>query len=272
MPEFAEAEIHRRNLNHWTRGRVLNQLVVHDPERIDGDASLLSGRRILRWGRRAKYIFCALDGGLYVLIHLGMSGNFYQVSGEEPRFARFVFHSGSEPGRVDSAIALVDRRRFGRLWVLDEAAFERHPRLLGLGPEPMGPGFNAGYLHRKLGRSKAAIHGRMLEQDIAAGVGNIAVVEACYSAGLHPRTLCSQMGYEKWWMLIFALRGHFEKLLQHPIGEEMVYLSEGRPEPLFRCYGREGEPCARCGTKIAREVYSGRPAFFCSVCQPAPEI
>jgi len=268
MPEFAEAEIHRRNLNHWTQGRVLTQMAVLDPERVEGDVESLSGRRVLRWGRRAKYLFCSLEGGLHVLVHLGMSGNFAEYSGALPRFCRFAFYFSGDGAEATVQVALLDRRRFGRVWVLSDEELQRHPRLLALGPEPMGPGLSAGFLMRRLGRSRAAVHGRMLEQDIAAGVGNIAIIEACHIAGVHPRIPCNQMDSEAWWLLIFALRDHFEKLLSHPIGQPMVYISEGRPEPLFLCYGREGEACHRCASRIIREVHAGRPAFYCRVCQP----
>ena len=219
MPELAEAEIHRRNLNSWTVGRTLQALEIFDQEHISGDAGSVEGRRILRWSRRAKYLIGHFEGGQGLLIHLGMSGNLFRCGAEVPPYTRFLFRitSDTEP----MGVALVDRRRLGRLWLVSGHEILQHPRLVGLGPEPTSPDFHAGFLCQRLGKRKAALHSRLLEQSVGAGVGNIAIIEACHRAGIHPHTACEQLNMEMWWSLVFALRNHFDMLLSHPVGEQL---------------------------------------------------
>ena len=269
MPELAEAEIHCRNLNHWSQGRIIEDVERWDPSRFHGAHDLLVSNRIIQWKRRAKYLYTELGDGHILLIHLGMSGNWAEDPGSDVKYARFSFRMSGGPG--PRRIALVDRRRLARIWLLQGGELESHPRLKGLGPEPLGPDFHADFLQRRLQRSRAPIKSRLLDQSVGAGVGNIAVLEACFRAGIHPHTPCNQIPAREWGALVVALQDHFRGLLDHPVGKTMAYVSEGTPEPRFQIYGNEGAECPRCGEEIHRCVLAGRPTFWCPSCQPMPQ-
>lgn len=275
MPELPEVEATRRNLERWTVGVRVAAVEVVDPTvaRAAGPAGSaragslagLSGARVVRWERRGKVLAGVTDGPV-VYAHLGMTGRWVALSGDdERRFARLVLHLKRTKGRP-AAVAYLDARRLGGVRIVADvdAAFA------GLGPDawltPLGPGA----LKVALGRGAATLKERLLDQKRVAGLGNIAVIEACFRARVHPHMPIEQVGPALFKRLVPAIHDHLEATLASTLADERVtYVSEGG-DNIFQIYGRKGEPCPRCETLIVREVLAGRPTFFCPRCQRLP--
>ncbi len=262
VPELPEVEIVKCNLQVWSVGRVVDGVDASAGGRVEGELQRLRGRRVSGWERRGKLLIGRL-GDVALLSHLGMTGKWVRAPGER-RFQRITLDLDD-----GSRLALVDARRLGRTWVLDEADLGSHPWLQRLGPDPLKDGLGAQVLRARVGVGRVPLKTRLLDQGRVAGLGNICVIEGCFRARLHPHTPAGAVPDDRWAALAEGLLGHIHDTLRHESGDEVAYINEGGPNP-FAVYGREGQGCPDCGGPILRQVLSARPSFLCPACQPLP--
>ena len=253
----------------WTRQRF-TRVVLHrgDLRRPfpDGLGQRLTGATVIACRRRAKYGLVDTDRGDTLILHLGMSGRMRLDPGDTAKHDHVVFETGN--GRT---VAFNDARRFGSLDLVSTDAVDAHPLLAGLGPEPLGPEFNAALLGRVFAGRAAPVKAILLDQRVVAGLGNIYVCEALNCARLHPARLGGKVPKAKLAPLADAVRTVLESaiaaggssLRDHAAPDGTL----GYFQKTFRVYGREGEPCPRDGHAIERVVQSGRSSFFCPNCQ-----
>jgi len=263
VPELPEVELMTRNLRAWGGNRRLIRAELIDPRLLVGSErpeELVGGTLDPVW-RRGKHCLGRV-GDRVLMLHFRMTGKLICFSDSTPDFARaaFTFEGGA-------SVALVDRRRLGELRVL--AAPEVEPWLATrLGPEPWPERRDGAWWAARMGGSRSAIKVALMDQRRVAGLGNIAGSEVCFRAGLDPRTPARRLGPKHWRAVDAGARGWIEDTLAAEQGPEIVYVEEGAhaPNP-FAVYGREGEPCPRCGEGLKRIVQSGRSTFFCGGCQ-----
>lgn len=267
MPELPEVETIRAQLAPRLEGRTLSRVEILD-SRLTRPcdpltvASRLEGRRVLAVERRGKYLLLRLDEGLGLLVHLRMTGSF----GSSPTtYERALLELDD-----GSRLAYRDVRRLGTWLVLDED--ELDPYLAAKnGPEPLGPRFTARWLGAQLARRRAALKAVLLDQRVVAGLGNIYADEALWRARLDPLRPASSLSPDEARRLQRAIRA----ALRVGIGRQGSTLrdyaapdgSSGSMQDEFRVYGREGEPCERCGAPIAKARVGGRGTSFCPRCQ-----
>lgn len=261
MPELPEVEATRHNLQRWSEGARITRVTRVD-EALDPDLETLVGATFERWERRGKALAGVTDGGV-VFSHLGMTGRWVLDPATDRRFQRLVIEVTR--GRRKARLGYLDARRLGDAKVVASvaAAFAK------LGPDAWLTPLSATALQAAMGRGdKATLKERLLEQKRVAGLGNIAVIEACFHARVHPHLPISAVTQAQWKRLVPAIHQHLEATLAGTVGaDEIVYVSEGG-DNIFQVYGREGQPCPRCRTGIARLVFAGRPTYFCPKCQP----
>jgi formamidopyrimidine-DNA glycosylase len=171
-------------------------------------------------------------------------------------------------------VAFNDARRFGSLDLVATADAAAHPLLVGIGPEPLGPDYGLLLLRRIFGERLAPAKAILLDQRLIAGLGNIYVCEALYRAGIHPETPGGKV--------TLAQLKRLEPAIPQVLGEAVAAGGStlrdhaapdgtlGYFQKEFAVYGREGENCPTCASRIARIVQSGRSSFFCPACQPIP--
>ncbi|HIA04927.1 MAG TPA: bifunctional DNA-formamidopyrimidine glycosylase/DNA-(apurinic or apyrimidinic site) lyase, partial [Myxococcales bacterium] len=231
-----------------------------------GSGRELQGRHFVTWERRGKNLLGFGSGRIGLLSHLGMTGKWVADAPSERPHQRLVlvFQDQQLPERV----SLVDSRRFGRSEFISNEGLKTHPRIADLGIEPLGNDLNGRYLERKLERSRAPWKQKLLEQNVVAGLGNIALCEIGWRSRIHPHVPCSQLSSKEWDDLARCTQEHLRYVLKAEDGEEIAYLGEKNAENPFLCYGRQGEPCPNCNSAFQRVVLSGRPTFFCGSCQP----
>ncbi|MFH5879885.1 Fpg/Nei family DNA glycosylase [Arthrobacter sp. NA-172] len=154
---------------------------------------------------------------------------------------------------------------------------EEHRAVGHLGPDLLGPDWDAGEAVRRLESSPdEAIGVALLDQRNVAGIGNIYRCEACFLAGIHPATPVSAVPD------LAGMLAEAKVLLEANLGPGPRTTRgtpfpgvRGIPRPGYWVYRREHQPCFRCGTPIRREVLgpaSGledRDIYFCPMCQPA---
>jgi len=288
MPELPEVETVRRGLVPVMEGHVIARAEVRRPDLRRPFpphlAERLTGARVLRLGRRSKYLLAELSSGETMIVHLGMSGRILVApsAGVGGAVIGDHVHDHGRIARHDHLIltmetgvrvTLNDARRFGSVDLVPTAEAAAHPLLADLGPEPMGNGFSEETLGAALKGRRTPVKAALLDQRLIAGLGNIYVCEALHRAGIDPRRQAGRIAAPRVGALARAIR----EVLAEAIAAGGSSLRDYRQtdgelgyfQHAFRAYGREGEPCLRegCGGTVRRIVQAGRSSFFCPRCQ-----
>ena len=270
MPELPEVETIVRGLRpalvdrSIRRVRVLRPDVLRQPPRTF--SARLRGRSVESVVRRGKNIVVGLTDDVVLVVNLGMTGRLMlarREAGITHPAVRFALDSGP-------TLVFDDVRRFGALEALTAEDWAR--RSGRLGSEPLSAGYTAKRLHADLSRSSSPIRSWLLDQRRVAGVGNIYANEALYLARVHPQRPARSVSESEALALYRAIR----RVLRQAIRNRGTTLrnyrdasgSPGGNAVALLVYGRDGEPCADCSTKIRRSVFGNRSAFYCPRCQP----
>ena len=194
MPELPEVETTRRHIAPHIVGHAIARVEIHAgaerlamthaPRQLESE---LTGRTVRDVTRHGKYLLLHLDDGRIWVIHLRMSGSLVIAPPTEPPHAyeraRVLFDDGT-------LMRFNDLRKFGT-WHLVEQAQEAMPNA---GPDALSEQFSPRWLRDQLARRTIAVKSALLDQKIAAGVGNIYADEACFIAKIDPRTPADEVG------------------------------------------------------------------------------
>lgn len=260
MPELPEVEYAAGRLRAAVLGHTIARAeALHPSQRrhlTPAAARALAGRTIERIDRRAKVQLLHLDNGAVIEVHFRMTGDweFTPVAEAPPRHERVRFET-----REGTRVSLVDSRAFCVVTVHAPGTFTA----IDAGPEPLGDDFTVEAFRAALATRRAPIKPTLLDQKLVAGVGNIYASEACWEARIHPATPANRLSAVRVARLRDAVR---HVLTTAPTGR--YWAQEGVSEhEIWRVYGRDGEPCRRCGSVIVRSVQAGRSTFHCRRCQ-----
>ncbi len=275
MPELPEVETVCRGLENALLGDVFTSISLRR-EKLrfpfpEGFAAALTGKKISRIYRRAKYILLTLDDGTVMIGHLGMTGSF-----------RIDKKAGIEPDKHDHVIFETlsgltvryhDPRRFGFMMLSNNDSLSTHPQLAGIGPEPLGNGFNGPELAIRLKDRKAPIKAALLDQKVVAGVGNIYACEALFRSRISPKRKSHTIKGKRAQDLANSVRDVLEEAIASG-GSTLRNYSQtsgelGYFQHRFQVYDQEGNNCPHdsCKGQIKRLVQSGRSTFYCPSCQ-----
>jgi formamidopyrimidine-DNA glycosylase len=271
MPELPEVETIRRGLALKMTGRRIVRAELRRPDLRRPFPPLLdrrlNGARVGELGRRGKYLLIELDDDGTLLLHLGMSGRIV-ASGNNTEDAK---HDHVVLALDDGTVVRFnDPRRFGLMDYMRRGEEMQHPLLAGMGPEPLGDGFDGKYLAAALAGKLTPIKAALLDQRIVAGLGNIYVCEALYRAGLSPRRLAGTIASARAARLADAIRSVLTEAIEAGGSSLRDYVQAdgelGYFQHRWAVYGKEGEPCpgCTCAEGVRRIVQSGRSTFFCA--------
>ncbi len=286
-------EVVRRGLADHVVGRRIAEATItgtrvarrHEAGPLDL-ATRLSGVDVLAADRRGKYLWLVVqapgDDPHALVLHLGMSGQLLVEPPDAPRekhlHATFDF--------VDDGpqLRFVDQRTFGGL-ALTELVPDRHPGsshahgvpvpVGHIGPDPLEPAYDQQAVVRALRRRHTAIKRALLDQGLVSGVGNIYADEALWRARVNPLRETSALTGPA----LARVLGHATDVMTEALGQggtsfDALYVNVNGASGYFdrslHAYGREGEPCDRCGTPIRREAFMNRSSHYCPRCQPRP--
>ncbi|MEO6713779.1 MAG: bifunctional DNA-formamidopyrimidine glycosylase/DNA-(apurinic or apyrimidinic site) lyase [Mycobacteriales bacterium] len=276
MPELPEVEVVRLGIERGVVGRTISSAVVFHPRAIRRHVAgerdfvdLLAGRSVLAALRRGKYLWLPLDSGDAIVGHLGMSGQLLVVSPDKPiekhLRIRFTFDDGG------SQLRFVDQRTFGGLFVAAGGA-DLPDDLAHIARDPLDPEFDDAAFVAALRRRRTGIKRALLDQSLISGVGNIYADESLWRAQLHYDRPTDRLRRADAMRLLADVRGVLgESLAAGGTSFDALYVSTDGVSGLFErelaAYGREGEPCLRCGTPIRRDHFMNRSSFYCPRCQ-----
>ena len=300
MPELPEVEVVRAGLErHVVGARIALVDVLHDrpvrrhPGGASGFATDLIGRRIVGARRRGKYLWLPLDDGNAILGHLGMSGQMLVQPADAPpeRHLRVRFVLTSEvaggrggraatvtrPGRAvpgSHELRFVDQRMFGGLSVSVGGA-DLPPEIAHIARDPLDLEFDDDLFVARLRKRTSAVKRLLLDQTLVSGVGNIYADESLWRARIHGERPGERLTRKQ----ALELLGHARDVMSAALAQggtsfDALYVNVNGQSGYFdrslHAYGREGEPCDRCGRPIRRVAFMNRSSYFCSKCQPVP--
>ena len=273
MPELPEVETIRSGLEPHLVGRTFDRVEIadprltrpHDPREV---AAELEGETVAALERRGKYLVVRFETGRVLLVHLRMTGSLRLLRNgddDDDPYSRAVVRLDNGPD-----VAYRDVRRFGT-WLLLEPG-ELAPYLAErVGEEPLGKALTARSLADRFVRRRAPLKAVVLDQRVFAGVGNIYADEALWWARLHPLRPACDLTPEELARLVRGIR----RALRLGIARQGATLRDyrsadgaaGEMQTEFRVYGRDGEPCYRCGHPIEKTRVGGRGTWYCPGCQ-----
>ena len=276
MPELPEVEDAARRLRIALVGRTIVAAQALHPalakSLTEAACHRLTGRRVMAVTRRAKFQLVHLDDGQLLEIHFRMTGDWDigRVSDPPPALERARFTCAD-----DTRVSLVDGRAFGVIRLHDVGAFVMPP----LGPEPLDDAFDAAVLASALRPKRGPIKPVLLDQRVVAGLGNIYAAEALWEARIRPDTPANSLSPARVARLRDAIQlvlnaapsgRYYERkgtAIGTQSGTESGTESGATSHEEWRVYGREGEPCRRCGNRVGRIQQAGRSTFLCRKCQ-----
>ncbi|MCH8132035.1 MAG: bifunctional DNA-formamidopyrimidine glycosylase/DNA-(apurinic or apyrimidinic site) lyase [Myxococcales bacterium] len=290
MPELPEVEVTRRRIAPLLLGRRIREvettrdsyLFLTRPNRL---RSRLTGRSVVALLRRGKYLICVLDEGSRLVIHLGMTGQFFSGAATSPRLLSVTARASLSPAeqidfQPDShthlrlafedegpRVFLRDVRKFGKILLLDPG--EQHPRLERLGIDALE--VNGEHLFRATRKRQLVIKNLLLQQSVITGVGNIYADEALFCAGLRPTRRAGRVSRAECGVLADAIRAILERSIEMGGSSIRDFVapdgSDGSYQDERRVYARAGQACDVCGTPIKKIVLGQRGTHYCPVCQ-----
>jgi formamidopyrimidine-DNA glycosylase len=270
LPELPEVETTRRGIAPHVEGKRVKAVLVRDHRlRWPIPATLaaeLPGQTIDTIERRAKYLLLRTKTGT-LLAHLGMSGSFRIVTPEEPVRKHDHVDIVLADGKV---LRFHDPRRFGcLLWVKDEV--NAHPLLAGLGPEPLSNELTADYLFARSRKRSAPVKSFIMDQRIVVGVGNIYANEALFSAGISPRRKSGSVTRAQFAALVTEIKAVLKRSIKSGGTTLRDFVGgDGKPGYFIQelnVYGRGGESCVTCRSKLREFRQGQRATVYCPKCQ-----
>lgn len=233
---------------------------------------LLPGRTIERMDRIGKFIIVVLNDGLFLTLHLGMTGQLLIDPPDPGTHTRFAFRLVSE-GAGDTSgrevrLEFRDMRKFGRLHLTLGAPA---PRLRHLGPDAWKGEWDAAYLQSRLHGRSAPLKAFLLDQRHLAGIGNIYADEILWWTALSPLREAGGLVQEQVECLADEIRTRLSegvRLLGCSLSDFVDTAGqEGSFQDWLQAYGRQGQDCRRCGGTMTRTVVGGRGTAYCPECQ-----
>ena len=298
MPELPEVETLRQDLAKEVVGRKIKAVAVSNGRSVRRHSSakafrsMLEGRTIKAVGRLGKYLLLALDNGDTLVVHLGMSGQLLRVkSVKEPKpkhtHVVITFTQGGE-------LRYVDPRTFGEMFVStppaviegaalpafgigvggEGAAVRRAiPELAHLGFDPIEDMMSWERFAVMLRSRHVGIKTLLMDQQFAAGIGNLYSDEILFAAGLRYDRASDSLSATEIRRLYRAMVETLADAIKHrgsSLADEQyrdLFGEIGDYQGSHEVYDREGQPCRRCRNKIVRVKFAGRSTFYCEHCQ-----
>ncbi|MGW4232980.1 bifunctional DNA-formamidopyrimidine glycosylase/DNA-(apurinic or apyrimidinic site) lyase [Streptomyces sp. NPDC004980] len=288
MPELPEVEVVRRGLERWVTGRTVDDVEVLHPRAVRrhlaGGVDFAARLRGLRFGtamRRGKYLWVPLgeavssdDAGSSLLGHLGMSGQLLVQPAETPDEKHLRVRIRFDDA-LGTELRFVDQRTFGGLSLHDNTPDGLPDVIAHIARDPLDPAFDDAAFHTALRLRRTTVKRALLDQSLISGVGNIYADEALWRSRLHYERPTATLTRPR----TAELLGHIRDVMREALDQggtsfDSLYVNVNGESGYFDrsldAYGREDEPCHRCGTPMRRSPWMNRSSYFCPRCQRPP--
>lgn len=285
MPELPEVETIVTRLNAAVKNYTVTQIAIHTPKSFSGDEQSLIGLSIQQVTRRAKLIRFHFPGGINLLGHLKMTGQFIFIGSDSQRVggghptADWVNELPSGHTRVsvslhtpDNDVASLffnDQRIFGWLKVMTDEQVENEYSKYG--PDIHTDLASLTYFSEKLLKTARPIKQVIMDNSVVAGVGNIYACDGLNLARIHPKRPAKSLNENEVRQLLASLKTVINLGIKLG-GATIEHFSHidgfsGKYQEQVRVYGKEGQACPNCGSVVEKVQLAGRGTYFCSNCQ-----
>lgn len=280
MPELPEVETIARRLQMVLPGKEIFSVQVFREKSFSGDPTQLAGLTISGVSRRAKILSIELSNGMFIVIHLKMTGQMIYVDGAKRIGGghptdEFVNALPAKATRVrmdftdGTTLFFNDLRVFGWWRLMDAPSRERE--LGKYAPDIIDDSVTTEYLVKKFAKKSAPIKIAIMDTAIVSGVGNIYACDGLYEAKIDPRRKAGSLSLKEVNSLLAALKLVITQGIELGGATIQHYRTvdglSGKYQDVRRVYAREGEPCPICSRPITRIKQGGRSTFFCESCQ-----
>jgi formamidopyrimidine-DNA glycosylase len=272
MPELPDVTVYLEALAARVRGARLERIRLANPfvlRSVDPGPAEVAGRVVTGFRRLGKRIVIALDGELFVLIHLMIAGRLHwkEAGAKLPGkigLAALDFSTGT----VTLTEAGTKRRAAIHL-VRGEAALAAHdPRGLELGDA------DPAAFRAAITRESHTLKRTLTDPRILSGIGNAYSDEILHRARLSPVRMTRQLSEEETTRLFEAAKATLADWIERLRHEAGGGFPEGvtafRPD--MAVHGRYGRPCPDCGAPVQRIVHAGNETNYCARCQTAGRL
>ena len=267
MPELPDLTLYLDALERRIVGETLERVRLASPfllRTVTPPLARAHGRRVGGVRRLGKRLVLALEGELFLVVHLMIAGRL-----------RWTAPGARGPGRI--ALAAFD---FGAgTLILTETAKKKRASLAVVageaslaeldpgGVEPLAVG--AAQLRAALARENHTLKRALTDPRLVAGVGNAYSDEILWTARLSPFARTGQLAEEEWERLLAAIpatlaewTGRLRAATGDRFPEKVTAFRDG-----MAVHGRFGASCPRCGAAVQRIVYAENEANYCPGCQ-----
>ena len=285
MPELPEVEIVKKSLKKNVKDKKILDVIVTNRNlrfKVDKDfEKILKNRKIQNVNRYAKNIILELNGNIYVIIHLGMTGTFHLIRKNILKNTNLSFYQSKDLPIKHNHIVLIfkkfrviynDPRRFGFFKLLkDKESFKLY--LKNIGYEPLDKNFTLKYLKKNILFRKKCIKSILLDQKIISGIGNIYANEILFHSGLNPRKKGLKLkDFELKYLYKYSKLVLKKAILKGGSSIRDFRNTEGAKgsfQDNFKVYDKDNHNCPnkKCNYKIKKINISNRSTFYCENCQ-----
>ena len=285
MPELPEVEIVKKSLKKNVKDKKILDVIVTNRNlrfKVDKDfEKILKNRKIQNVNRYAKNIIVELNGNIYLIIHLGMTGTFHLIRNNILKNTNLSFYQSKDLPVKHNHIILIfkkfrviynDPRRFGFFKLLkDKESLKLY--LKNIGREPLDKNFNLKYLKKSILFRKKCIKSILLDQKIISGIGNIYANEILFHSGLNPRKKGIKLkDFELKYLYKYSKLVLKKAILKGGSSIRDFRNTEGAKgsfQDNFKVYDKDNHNCPnkKCNYKIKKINISNRSTFYCENCQ-----
>ena len=276
MPELPEIETVKLGIEKTVLGSaIISTKIFRRDLRFpieENFEKLILKKRVLRVGRRSKYLLFFLNKKTTIVLHLGMSGRI-NLSTENKNEYKPKKHDHLIIS-FDNQFLLIynDPRRFGFIEII-EGDYADYQRFKYIGIEPLSKKFDKQHLWSKIKNSSRSLKNILMDQKVVAGLGNIYVSEALWDCRIKPTRIGKKMSPIECEILVASIKKVLNKAIKfggttlkdfRQVGGEVGYFQNK-----LQVYGKQGQACFRgkCMGTVGKTIISGRSTFFCATCQ-----
>lgn len=268
MPELPEVETVRQTLRNFVLHHTVQNVEVLWPNIVEGEIerfkTVLQGQKLLEIDRKGKYLIFLFDN-IAMISHLRMEGKYLYEPSDTPieKHSHVIFHLDN---KMD--LRYHDVRKFGRLALVAKEDYLHSLHLAKVGEEPFD--LDAATLKALFTNCRQPIKTALLDQSKIAGLGNIYANEVLFRAGIHPLSLACDLSLVRLQKILDTSCEVLNEAIAKG-GTTIRSFSSNGIHGLFALeldvYGKENEPCCRCGATIVSQKINQRTAFYCPKCQ-----
>jgi formamidopyrimidine-DNA glycosylase len=276
VPELPEVETLRQDLEKEVVGRKIKGVevkaakVVRRHRNRKEFADRLIGRKITGVTRRGTFLPLALDSDDVLVVGLGRAGRLRKERSAAPvdkhTDAVITFATGGD-------LRIIDLGAVGELFVAGGAELDEIAELQHVAIDPLTDAFTWQAFNAKLRQRRAMLRPLLMDGSFVTGIGPVYSDEILWASGLHWARRSDSLSAQEVRRLYRAIQEVVQEAVRlrgTSVGNELyldLHGDKGEYQTQLNVYEREGLPCQRCRTPIARETVDGGTTFYCPKCQ-----